>query len=508
MNSTSTDRQTVLRQDFTMYHNSHQTHTTYAFEIPSGVASMEIRFHYDPILVSEYTALERSLIKEGLDTSTIDDETQFRNLLTLSLNDPTGFRGAHHYFNHNQSIELSEESASLGFIPGAINSGRWEVILSHHGIFSDSVSGSIEVEVVFEGEYNYGYPVPLGAIQLPKKAMQRDVISEKYAKLNFQPTELHAHTTHSDASQSLEELITQSEEMGIDWLAITDHNTISSAIEAQDRDDKLNIIPGIEFTTFFGHLLLHGPLEYLAINWSQFGRRDLHDFIQSLKDLPLAITIAHPFDNGNPYCTGCRWDFILSNLDGIHGIEVWNSPNPHQSQSNLKAYDRWVELLGQGNELAATAGHDWHRPLDADEMVARTYLLLSESANLTEVIKAIQLGRSFVSLRPKIQSWSINEIWQVGDRISYKSVESDSFITLKLELDDINVGDTLQVWNQSDLLIDLHLNNRNGKEGHLELSIPVKVNNNHLIRLEIHDRDGDLICFTNPIYIEEKMGGE
>lgn len=503
MTNVALERLTVLRQDFTMYHNSHQTHTTYAFETPPGVASMVIRFHYDPIRVTDYQSLERSLIKEGLDTAIIDDETQFRNLLTLSLNDPSGFRGAHHYFNQNQSIDLSEDAASLGFLAGTIEAGRWEVIVSHHGLFSETVKGSIEVEVVFQDTYQFGYPRPLAGIQGPARVMEREPIGEQYSELSFRTAELHAHTTHSDAIQTLEELITQAEDMEIEWLALTDHNTISSAIEAQQRDVDVNIIPGIEFTTFFGHLLLHGPLEHLRINWTEFGRRGLQEFLQEAKNLPMAITIAHPFDTGNPYCTGCRWDFILSNLDGVHGIEVWNSPNPTESQSNQKAYETWVGLLAQGHEIAASAGHDWHRPLGADEVAARTHLLLSGDASLSEVIEAIQLGRSYTTLRPKIGSWVLNDKWQVGDRIPRGVLDPDSSISLELELDGIEVGDTLQVWNQSDLLIDLHLNTRNREEDYLEISIPIKVNNNKLIRLEIRNKSNDIVCFTNPIYIEK-----
>ena len=47
--------------------------------------------------------------------------------------------------------------------------------------------------------------------------------------------ELHSHTVHSDASQKTEELLTQAEKEKIDWLAITDHNTMTALIEAEQH---------------------------------------------------------------------------------------------------------------------------------------------------------------------------------------------------------------------------------------------------------------------------------
>ena len=45
--------------------------------------------------------------------------------------------------------------------------------------------------------------------------------------------DLHCHTTLSDGSLGIEEVIVQAKRMGLDFLAITDHDTLSSSNRAQ-----------------------------------------------------------------------------------------------------------------------------------------------------------------------------------------------------------------------------------------------------------------------------------
>lgn len=72
--------------------------------------------------------------------------------------------------------------------------------------------------------------------------------------------ELHTHTVHSDGSQTLQELASGAGRLGFDAIALTDHNTMSGLNGREDaqRDSGLMIIPGMEWTTFYGHLVTIG----------------------------------------------------------------------------------------------------------------------------------------------------------------------------------------------------------------------------------------------------------
>ena len=114
---------------------------------------------------------------------------------------------------------------------GRIQEGFWEFIISCHGVFSEEVIGHIEVLGVSESErIQKEETIPLQdlkLLQIEKTAHQ------KHSLIKRNELNLHSHTVHSDASQTTEELLTQAEKEQIDWLAITDHNTVSAIIEAE-----------------------------------------------------------------------------------------------------------------------------------------------------------------------------------------------------------------------------------------------------------------------------------
>lgn len=63
--------------------------------------------------------------------------------------------------------------------------------------------------------------------------------------------DLHLHTTASDGGYSPKELVLKCHQVGLQYIAITDHDTISGVNEAITEANKLGItvIPGIEFST-------------------------------------------------------------------------------------------------------------------------------------------------------------------------------------------------------------------------------------------------------------------
>lgn len=64
--------------------------------------------------------------------------------------------------------------------------------------------------------------------------------------------DLHCHTKLSDGSMGLEDVISYSKRMGIDFLAITDHDTMAGNTRASVIGSRIgvNIIPGVELSCF------------------------------------------------------------------------------------------------------------------------------------------------------------------------------------------------------------------------------------------------------------------
>ena len=69
--------------------------------------------------------------------------------------------------------------------------------------------------------------------------------------------DLHTHTTLSDGALTPIELISRAIEMGVDALAITDHDTIDAYRDIPLVHDRLKLIPGIELSTQCGSTGIH-----------------------------------------------------------------------------------------------------------------------------------------------------------------------------------------------------------------------------------------------------------
>ena len=62
--------------------------------------------------------------------------------------------------------------------------------------------------------------------------------------------DLHTHTTASDGQYTSVQLVERAGEIGLEFLSITDHDTVAGIHSAQRRADELNLhfIPGIEIS--------------------------------------------------------------------------------------------------------------------------------------------------------------------------------------------------------------------------------------------------------------------
>jgi len=70
--------------------------------------------------------------------------------------------------------------------------------------------------------------------------------------------DLHVHTNHSfDGTAPVAAVLQEARQIGLDVIAITDHDAIDGALEAMDLAAKIGIevIPGIEISTAEGDLL-------------------------------------------------------------------------------------------------------------------------------------------------------------------------------------------------------------------------------------------------------------
>src|ERR1700728_2011592 len=157
--------------------------------------------------------------------------------------------------------------------------------------------------------------------------------------------DLHTHTLHSDGAMTVPELACFAVERGLDFIAVTDHNTISHHAElpAAARRYGIALLPGQEVTTAHGHAGVLGDT-----GWIDF-RRGPDDWLDAAERGGGLMSVNHPI--AGPV----SWLHQMRRLPPL--VEVW-----HWSWLDL----RWTTPLAwwQAWDPAAVpvGGSHWRRP--------------------------------------------------------------------------------------------------------------------------------------------------
>jgi hypothetical protein len=173
----------------------------------------------------------------------------------------------------------------------------------------------------------------------------------------------------------------------------------------------------MEWTTFYGHMLTLGVNDY--IDWRPVGPGDIHRGIAAVHAHGALAGMAHPFRIGSPICTGCFWEFEISDWNDVDFIEVWSGTFPSVKQENIRAFQLWTDRLNEGYRIAATAGRDWHVQTRTDEPVSVTYLGLDDGPEpvAERALRALAQGRASITIGPLVvmELKSGHRSFRIGD---------------------------------------------------------------------------------------------
>lgn len=215
--------------------------------------------------------------------------------------------------------------------------------------------------------------------------------------MSYLPCELHCHTVHSDGGFTVKGLLEAAENDHLAMIALTDHNTMSGCDELDD-----SIVPairGIEWTTYFGHMLVLGAKGFT--DWRDAVPDNIDDKIRQVKAQGGLVGIAHPFQLGSPMCTGGRWEFNVRDWRNVDYMEIWHEEFSFSNYENDKAVAFWTSLLDKGYHIAASYGRDWHRPENGGHYGC-TYVDIDGEINQQNAMTAVRMGKTVVSTGAKL----------------------------------------------------------------------------------------------------------
>lgn len=213
----------------------------------------------------------------------------------------------------------------------------------------------------------------------------------------------HVHSARSVGGElTPEELAAAARASGLDFIAITEHNTADThGAWAPLAGDDLLVILGQEVTTSTGHWLALGIEPERVVEW-RYGIRDdvIGRYVHQVRQAGGLCVAAHPHA---PYPGGV----FTYPFDGFDAVEVWNGPwasdQPWNADNNA-AVAEWGRALAAGilggRWLPAMGNSDAH----LDGQIAIPHIVvLADELSASAVLASLRAGRSWIAGSASVQ---------------------------------------------------------------------------------------------------------
>lgn len=438
------------------------------FEIPPDTQRIDIEFEYSGRISSDPTLTGGNTIDLG-----IFDE-RGAEFLTA------GFRG----WSGSERLQMfiSENDATPGYLPGPLNPGQWNLLLGLYKIAESGCNYRAVMRAATAPGHAAAACAPASVGELP--ASPPTALHGGWLR-----GEIHCHTWHSDGELPPHRLLELARARGLDFLAVTDHNTTACQTElARFTNPGLILIRGVESTTFKGHFNVWG----------------IPDWVDFRVETPQQLEAALEFANQRGALTCCNhpkpfgpnWDF--RSVSNFTCVEVWNGP---WSGLNYISLNYWLEMLNAGMVKPAVGGSDFHRPGELEGPTERnlgtptTWVYLDGPPNAQNILAAMRAGRVSISDTPN------GPLLELRAGAEYAILQGGQLAPDPASLLPARVrclrgrGCTLQLLDQQAVLAEWVL----ASDDEL-CDIDLSAADHRYIRAELKDQDGRMRALSNPVY--------
>lgn len=347
------------------------------FVVPAGARRLEVNYYYE----NQVGGAQETHPGNNIDIGVFD--VRGSDFLT------GGFRGWSG--GARSSFFIAPETATPGYLRGPLQPGEWTIIFGCSKVDDPVVRYRVNVDLEIDPE-----AADEPAADVPVPGMPRvEVVAggSNGGGGRWYRGDLHAHSEHSDGQNTVAEIVDYTRRVGLDYFALTDHNTISHWDELARLNDRAPLlIAGEEITMYGGHANVWG-----LDGWIDF-RGNASERVQRLVEDAHArgsmFSINHP-DSPIPW--------VFESVRGYKAIEVWNAPWRYFNEPALL---RWEGHLKRGERMIAVGGSDSHcvppakmtQPNGPGEPCTWVYV----EGPLTQgaVLDAVRRGHVFISEAP------------------------------------------------------------------------------------------------------------
>lgn len=313
----------------------------------------------------------------GALTLSLDYPRTGGSVLDLGLLGPGGeFRGWSG--GARERATVTEGWATPGYLPAPLGAGTWQVLLRLHRIPPEGLPYEVTARTSSRAP---AAPRETRPDPVPASGRRQRRVTPLVDGARWLAGDTHAHTLHSDGVLGIDELAGLAAAQGLDFLAVTDHNTVSHHphLAAAGARQGITLLPGQEVTTDLGHANVFGDT-----GWIDF-RTDADSWLAQAEEGGGVLSVNHPL------ATDCAWELPFAGRRPRHA-ELWHHTWTDRRHGAPLAWSRaWRP------DVIPLGGSDFHRPSDGRPPGAPTTWVLAREG---DVLGALAAGRTAVSAGP------------------------------------------------------------------------------------------------------------
>ncbi|HEY8172184.1 MAG TPA: CehA/McbA family metallohydrolase, partial [Dehalococcoidia bacterium] len=376
-------RHKIRLEGFVTPQHQQEQYVYLPFEVPAGARRMEVSYSYE----NQVTGAQETHPGNNIDIGVFD----VRGADFLR----GGFRGWSG--GARTGFFIDREAATPGYLRGPVQAGEWTLIFGCSKISDDVVRYRVNVDVEIDPLNPPANDEPVRVPGVPHVTQLAGGSNGASTGGRWYRGDLHAHSEHSDGANTVEEIVDYTRRVGLEYFALTDHNTIShwdelARINADASSPGPLLIPGEEITMYGGHANVWGLEDWIDFRGSDSDK--VRALVEEANRRGSMFSINHP-DSPIPW--------LHDSVRSYQAVEVWNAP---WRWFNEPALVRWEDHLQRGERLVAVGGSDSHcvppakmtQPNGPGEPC--TWVYLEGALTQRAVLEAVERGHVFISEAP------------------------------------------------------------------------------------------------------------
>jgi hypothetical protein len=332
----------ALRGHWTPGDRDEQLNRLIALDVPAGASALSVTLTYD---------------REG------------GGVIDLGAFGPNGFRGWSG--SDKPGFAITPVEATPSYLPGPLE-GEWQILHGLHRVPPGGVDWEMRIDFG-----SVALPPPPPPPELSERPPRRTLPAAPDRR--WLAGDLHAHTVHSDGILTVHGLACLARERGLDFMGVTDHNTMSHHAElpAAAAYADVILVPGFEITTDLGHSNCFGTSRFIDF------RNSPDRWLDDAEAADALLSLNHPLHGDT------AWRLDMHARPPL--LEVWHSSWDRRGRNPLDWWRAW-------NAGTPIGGSDFHRFGRNGLPGAPTTWVEAEG---DDVLGALRAGRTAISFDPQ-----------------------------------------------------------------------------------------------------------